>query len=182
MRPLTPKQEAFIVAWLVRRNSTRAYMDAYPGASYSTASGEGSRLFRDPRISLEIKKLLAAERERLAVTAQTVTDALAAMAFTTIGDVYTEEGTIIAPADMPRDVALAVKRIKRREILMATEGDAGKRKVIGYSIEIEMHDKVAPLRLLGLELGMFTEKVEQTADDALLVALREGRERALVGT
>ena len=34
--------------------------------------------------------------------------------------------------------------------------------VIGHVTKVEMHDKIAPLRLLGLELGMFGQKVEHT--------------------
>jgi hypothetical protein len=100
------------------------------------------------------------------------------MAFTSIADVYTLTGTISAPTDLPRDVAMAVKKLKRREI-GETDLETGEQRVVGHTVELEMVDKVAPLRLLGLELGMFSKKVEHTADDALLVALREGRERAL---
>lgn len=176
--PLTEKQEAFILAWMVRRNATRAYQDAYPGARYSTASAEGSRLFRDHRISQEIQKLLAEERIRLTSNAQTVTDTLAAMAFTSLADVLDDQGNVIPLTELPRDVALAIKKIKRREIIGLVDGQ---KAVVGHTIQVEMHDKVQPLRLLGLEVGMFTEKVVQSGDDAFLRALHEGRERALAG-
>lgn len=178
--PLTAKQEAFILAWMVRRNATKAYQDAYPGACYSTASAEGSRLFRDPRISQEIKKMLAEERIRLASNAQKVTDTLAALAFSSIADVLDDQGNVIPLTQLPRDIGQAVKKIKRREII-GVDLTTGEKKVVGHTIEVEMHDRVQPLRLLGLEVGLFTEKVEQSGDDAFLRALREGRERALSG-
>jgi hypothetical protein len=164
--------------WMVRRNATKAYRDAYPGACYSTASAEGSRLFRDHRISQEIQKLLAEERIRLASNAQKVTDALATLAFSSIADVLDDQGNVIPLTELPRDVALAVKRMRRREIIGQVDGQ---KAVVGHTIEVEMHDKVQPLRLLGLEVGLFTEKVEQSGDDAFLRALRGGRERALAG-
>ena len=54
-------------------------------------------------------------------------------------------------------------------------------KVIGYDVDVELHDAVTPLRLLGLELGMFTEKTEHTADDELIEAMRRGQALALAG-
>ena len=48
------------------------------------------------------------------------------------------------PADLPYPVALAVKKLRRKEILGAPN-DAGERQVIGHTIEVEMHDKIAPL-------------------------------------
>lgn len=180
--PLTEKQEAFVYAWMVRRCATKAYADSHPGVTYVTANCEGSKLFRDPRIATYIKRLLSEEAKRLESTYRKVSDTLAAMAFTTIGDVYEKDWSVIAPADLPRDVAVAVKKIRRKEILGGLDGESGGRQVIGYITEVEMHDKIAPLRLLGLELGMFTEKVKHTADDAILAAIKEGRERSLAGS
>lgn len=73
-------------------------------------------------------------------TARTVTDTIAAMAFGTISDVYAADGTVLAPV-VPRDVALAAKRIRRREIVGAPEGDIGKRQIVGHTVEIEMQDR-----------------------------------------
>jgi hypothetical protein len=42
-----------------------------------------------------------------------------------------------------------------------------------------MHDKVGLLNLLGQHIGLFSDKVEVTADDALLEVLRDSRHRAL---
>lgn len=175
--PLTEKQEAFIRLWMVRRNNTRAYAESHPGASYITANTEGSRLFHDPRISQRIKGLLEEESARLKSKAERVTENLAAMAFSSLADVYSQEGNLILPTDLPRDVALAVKKIKRREII-GKDAD-GKPAVIGHTVEVEMHEKTAALRLLGLEHGMFTEKVEHSmSDEQVLAALDRGRDRA----
>lgn len=88
------------------------------------------------------------------------------------------DGTIIPPNLMPADLAGAVKRIKRKEML-AKDAD-GKTIVIGHTVEVEMHDPLPALRLLGLEEGMFKEREDGDATaDALVVLLREARERAL---
>lgn len=176
--PLTAGQSRFIFNWMVRHNATRAYMDAYPNASYSTAQVEGSRLFRDPRISSEIRRLLEAQRERLMHDSDRVVRELAALAFSSVSDVMAEDGSLIPLTELPRDVAQAVKRIRRREIIGQVDGQ---KAVVGHMVEVEMHDKVQPLRLLGLVVGMFKERVEVTGEETWLAKLREGRKRALAG-
>jgi hypothetical protein len=91
---------------------------------------------------------LSQERKRLANNAQRVADTLAAMAFTPISDVFTKDGTLTAPADMPYPIALAVNKIRRKEILGMPDGETGKRQVIGHIVDVEMVDKVQPLCLL----------------------------------
>jgi len=174
---LTVSQERFIERWMVRRNATRAYGEAFPNANYGTCQKEGSVLFRDPRIAREIKRLLAEESKRLGVTTQKVSDHLAAIAFGTLADAIGADGEIMALEDLPRDVAVAVKKVKRQEIY-GKDGD-GARTIVGHTVEFDMHDKVRALHLLGIQAGMFTEKVEHTLDSDLLTAMAEGRARAL---
>lgn len=174
--PLTPGHEAFIRWYMVRRNITRAYMEAYPEASYSTAGCEGSKLFRDPRISTRINALLEQEAKRLESRAARVTESLAAMAFGNLADVYDKNGNLIPPTELPRDVALAIKKLKRKEII-GKDGE-GKAVVVGHNVEVEMHERTPALRLLGLEHGMFVEKVQHSMSDAeVLAALDRGRDR-----
>lgn len=51
--------------------------------------------------------------------------------------------------------------------------------MIGHTIKIELVDKLAALRLLGQHYGLFADKMEHSADDDLLQAIREGRARSL---
>ena len=117
------------------------------------------------------------QRKRLARSANRALDELSALAFSSLSDVYTKDGAIIAPADMPRDISVAVKKIKRKEIV-GKDAD-GNQAVIGHTVEVEMHDKLGPLTKLGLHHGLFTARVEHSADEDLLQAIREGRARSL---
>jgi terminase small subunit-like protein len=174
--PLTAAQERFVLCWMVRRNSTRAYADSHPGANYSTCMSEGSRTYHDPKISQELRRLLDEEAKRLSHSSRKVTEHLAAIAFSAISDVFDADGKVIEPAAMPRDVAVAVKKLKRRE-LRSKDGD-----IIGHTVEVEMADKIQALRLLGLNVGLFADKVEHSADDALIEAMRAARARALAAS
>jgi hypothetical protein len=180
--PMTPAQEAFIAHWLVRRNATRAYQDAYPEASYSTASSEGSRLFHDPRISQEIKAALAEERKHLAQDGKRVIAELSALAFCNLADVYTTTGTMVAPTDLPRYVAAAIKKVKRREIVEKTlDAESGEvvERVVGHTIELEMQDKGKALHALAVHHGLLVEQIEVGKVGDFARRIQEGRERAL---
>ena len=179
--PLTEKQRAFIRWWMVRRNITRAYMESHPEASYDTARTEGSRLYHDPRIALQIRQLLDEEAERLKSDGQRVSNELAAMGFSSLSDILDRDGNVVNPVNLDREIASAIKKMKRKEMIAMAADEGGNKveKVIGHIIEVEMHDKIQPLRLLGMEAGMFKEKVEHTADDELLAALAEARARSL---
>jgi len=82
--------------------------------------------------------------------------------------------------DLPRETALAVKKIKRTEMVVTYLN--GVKRVVRHTIEVEIYDPIQPLRMLGLELGLFTETVARGAGNALVEALRRRRARALART
>ena len=152
-KPLSCAMQHFIAAYLVRNNATRAYQDAYPEASWAAANTLGSRLLRDVRISTEIRRLTRERAKRLEAKARRIDDALAAKAFAAISDVFDRDGMVIPPHELPRDTALAIRKIKRTQI--QRPGHDGEPKVVGHTVEVEMVDAVQPLRLLGERLGLF---------------------------
>ncbi len=158
-KPLTPAMESFIDHYMVRHNATRAYLDSHPGASYQTAATEGSRLYRDPRVSSAIEKLLADQRAQVRATAKRVLEEAAALAFSNLADTIDRDGNFIAPDKLPRHVGVALKKVKRREILGPTDKETGERQVVGHTVEFEMHDKPGALKLLALHFGVFAEPV-----------------------
>lgn len=176
--PLTPRQKMFILYWMVRRNSTRAYMDAYPDASYETARTEGSKLFRDPRITSQLRDRLEAEVKRLESTQQRITETLAALAFSNLADIFAADGSLPPLTEIPREVALAVRKIRCREIVRVDPA-TGERQVVRRTVEVELHDKAQALRLLGVELGMFTDKVVGMSEAALVLALLDAPRKML---
>ena len=176
--PLTRRQEQFIAHWMVHRNATRAYSRAYPDACRSTAQVEGSRLFRDPRISSEIDRRLTQEQRGLRRELKGVVHGLAALAFSKISDIYDRNGAVISPAKWPMPVALAVKRFKIRE-MRGPPDESGRRQSTLLSVEVEFHDKATALRLLGEYCGLFSGKSAEDTDDRFVSALRESRKRSL---
>lgn len=129
--------------------------------------------------SLAIRQSVAEAKKRLALEADRVLDELSALAFSAIADVYDREGKLIPPHELWRDVAAAVKKVKRRELLGPTDEEPGERKVIGHVVELELHDKVAPLMALGRHFGLFSDKLEVEAGDRLIEVMRAARKRTL---
>ena len=116
----------------------------------------------DPLIRAEIDRRTALLLDRYGITAERVLNELAKIAFSTAVDVFDEDGKPLRPQDVPLEVAAAIKSYR-----VDSEGQAS----------IEMHDKLAALRHLGSQYGLFTERVEVNAGEALVKAIREARER-----
>jgi hypothetical protein len=102
------------------------------------------------------------------------------MAFGNVSDVFNGAGQIIAPHELPRHVSAAVKELKRTEITGGVDEETGQPKVLGYTTEVKMHDKVASLRLLGMHFGVFNDQVELTLGKDFAAALEAGSQRATV--
>ncbi len=70
---LTEAQKVFVMEFIkCKRNATRAYMVAYPDASYHTASREGPSLMRVPKIAAEIALQSRLRLARMEVEAEQV--------------------------------------------------------------------------------------------------------------
>lgn len=176
---MTPAMELFVARFLVRFCASAAYRDSHPAAAQSTAETEGSRLLRDPRVASEIKRRLDETKERLRCDGDRVLWEVCAIAFSSISDAFNKDGTLIPLCDMPRDIAVGIKKYKRIEILGPAMDGTEQRSVVGYRVEIEMADKLAALKALGQHLKLFVEKVEHRGADELVAAITAGRERAL---
>jgi len=178
-RPLTDGQRVFIGRFLIHYNATRAYREAFPEAKLSTAESEGSRLKADPRITQELNRALGQLTARYRHTAERTLDTLALIAFSNIADVFDENGRLIAPKDMPREVAAAIRKLERTEI-KGRDAD-GNPIVTGHTMSVELWDKLAALRMLGQHYGPFVQRVEVAAAGGrdFASALREARERAM---
>lgn len=174
---LTPKQQMFIERYVLTLNATQAYQEAFQGCTWTSANSHGSALLKDSRIALEIKRRLAPQLERYRPDAANILAEFANLAFSNVRDLYDEDGALIPVHKLPARVTAAMKKVKSREIT-ATDLVSGEEKVIGHVHEVEMIDKVRPLHLLGLQEGLFGEKIELQAGTGFAEALRELRERA----
>lgn len=178
MAELTDKQKAFVLEYLVDLNATQAAIRA--GYSARTAEQQGSRLLRNVQVQEAIRQGQAERAERTQVTADRVVQELAALAFANMGDFLTigADGTVQMDFTRLREADLrAVTKFTQRHIPAGEGPDIVETK-------FELGSKVQALTKLGEYLGMFKQKVEHSADDALSQLMREidGRTRGIPGT
>jgi phage terminase small subunit len=150
-KKLTSKQEVFVAEYLKDLNATQAAIRA--GYSKKTAESIGAENLRKPQIQSKIQEAMAKRSERTQVDQDNVIKELAKVAFSNMCDVADwgpEIGIRLHESDSISDTARgAVQKIKRR---LSKDND-GNYSV--DSLEIQLHDKLKALEMLGRHLGMF---------------------------
>jgi phage terminase small subunit len=150
---LSPKQYRFVCEYMIDHNGSQAYIRA--GYSPNGASEGASRLLANVRVARVVAQLEAEAWKRLGVDAQRVREELAKVALANAGDIIDAKDANVLPGASRHDTA-AIKSVKVKRI-PTEDGDIVERQV-------ELHDKIGALKLLGQDLGMFKEivKLEET--------------------
>lgn len=159
------RHSLFVREYLIDRNATQAAIRA--GYSPKTARQQGARLLSRADVAAQVAAVASATLDRLDVTKERITRELAKIAFSDPRDYSTwgpklrrfldKNGVmhetsgveLIAAEDLEDDAAAAISEIG--------EGRQG--------IKIKLHDKVAALKMLGSELGMFRDRQPGDAPD-----------------
>jgi phage terminase small subunit len=145
-RPLTERRRRFVAEYLIDRNGTAAYRRAFPGAAYTTARTESSRLLANPNIRAEVD---AARREhacRCRVSRDRIIRELAAVAFADIGDVIGDDWRPLPLTEIP---PAARRTVARLSIRRAPDGSE--------SVSVVLCSKLAALDKLCRHLGLYRE-------------------------
>ena len=152
-RPLTLKQQLFCEAYMVHFNGTRAYLHSHPKANYGTARKEASRLLVHPSIVRQIEALRAGVISRYRHSADETLNLLCCIASAAISDAFDAQGALIPPNKMPREIAIAIRKLAVSEVLEVA-GENSEVMAAYRTFKIELHDKVAALRLLAQHCGV----------------------------
>lgn len=154
---LTPKQEAFVLAWLETGNASHAYRTAYSVRSMTVKSinEQASKVLAHPKVAARVAELRAISEERSLVTNEMVTREYARIAFASIDDVmsWNRHGAIVKDsASLSRDVLAAVKSVKAKTWTEYTED--GRERIVS-EVEVTMHDKKGSLDSIAKIRAMF---------------------------
>lgn len=144
-RDLTPKQRAFVAAYLsepAKWNATRAA----EAAGYAEPNKQGPRLL----VNVGIKAAISAALDELAMPANEVLERIAEIARSSLEDFIDDAGEI--------DV-VAAKRAGKAQLLKSYSIAETK---YGTTVRVEQHDRLAALALLGKAHGVFVEKVDHS--------------------
>ncbi|HJZ55725.1 MAG TPA: terminase small subunit [Gemmataceae bacterium] len=155
----TPKQQAFIDAYLADPNGTRAYLAAYPGVSYATAGTEARRLLKNPAIRAEIRAGRAALERAAKVKATEVVRAAARVMRADPLDLFEPgpdgEDRLRPMRRVPYSMRKAIASFKVRRVSRRRVGQ-GKDEVeeTVEVIEVRLNDRMAAITTLMKHLGL----------------------------
>lgn len=143
---LTPKQEAFVVEYLVDLNATQAAIRA--GFSKKTAESQGSRLLRNVKVLALIEKSKKDREQRTLVTADWV--------ILNLKEVAERCMTNVPVMEFDHTEKAMVQKTAR---VVDKDGKLGKEVGI---YEFDSSGANRALELLGKHLVLFTDKVDTT--------------------
>ena len=157
---LTPKQDAFVRAYLETGNSSQAYRRAYdisPSTKPGTVDKRAFELMRHPKVARRLSEEQAKIAKRHELTIDRIAAEFATIAFADPGQFFEwgPDGVKVKPKE-------SLTPEQRRAIgeLSQTVTEAG------GTIRVKLHDKLAALQALGKHLGFFREDAAAAASEA----------------
>lgn len=147
------------------------------GYSETVAKTDSHSVFGREDVQAEIKRRQDMAGKRAEVNEDWIVERLRRIAEAELGDVlvFDEDGTpSLDMSKMSAEMRYALTGVRVRKYNQGRGEDAS--PVV--EISPTMADKLRALEMLAKYLGMFTDKVEITADDDLMARLVEGRKRA----
>ena len=152
------KQKRFCAEYLVDLNATQAAIRA--GYSPASAGSIGYELLKKPDIRARIDKGIAEQERRTGINADRVLRELGRIALVSAPDLVNMDDASLKEGASADDLA-AIASVKVKTI----PGPMGD----GFEREIRLADKLKALELIGKHLGMFTDKVELNAVEAVQI-------------
>lgn len=172
---LTPKQQMFVVEYLVDLNATKAAMRAGYSDNEKSAGVQGSRLLENVKIKAAIETAMAERGKRTEITGDTVLKRINTYADFDPAEFYNQNGKLKSIHDIPLEVRKCIKSIK---IFEEFEGFGQDRKQIGETVEVTWLDRLKANELLGRHHKLFTDKIEIEDKTAISERIRRARARA----
>lgn len=149
-RPLTPRQAAFVAAYLVCGIATQALVEA--GYSPKSADSQASHVLRLPQVRAAIRAGESAKLDRTLLTAERVLEEHRRLAFSDIGHLFTTDGKLKPIRSLPAEIRSCISSVKvMKRNLIAGDG------VAEDVIEIKLWDKNKALENLMKHFGLMVD-------------------------
>lgn len=168
------RRTIFVREYLVDRNGTRAAIAA--GYAPRSASVTSCRLLRNAKVRAAVSELTEERLERLEVTADTVLQELAKIAFANMKDYWSvrDDGSVYV--DLSRITAVQAAGLADLRI-DEYESETGRIR----RTRVKIGPKTRALELLGKHLKLWTDRAEAAHDVTLSERMKRARERVLRG-
>jgi len=167
-RGLTEKEKVFAEAYMVNGfNATRAYLKAYPKTkNENLAAVKGHTLLRKGKVAEYLDKRKAELRERAKIDEDRILKEEACLALLDIGKLFGDDGTLVAPNELPEEVRRAVSSVQITETVV--EGE-----VTGRKFRYKFWDKGKSLERVSRMLGLYKDRLGIDGDLTIRDALDE---------
>lgn len=161
-RALTPKQEAFCLAYIQTGNASEAYRRSYDASKMKdkTIWEKASVLLSDGKVSARVKELRASVTELGIMSAQEALEEATRLARFDIRKLYRADGSPIPIHELDEDTARCIAGV---DITEEYAGSGEDRAFVGYTKKYRTHDKNAALEKLFRHHGLYEKDNRQTA-------------------
>lgn len=155
------RQVRFAQEYCVDHNATQAAIRA--GYAAKTANIHSSRLLANASVRARIAEVQAKLALRVEVSQERVVEGIIDVGFSNITDIisWDADGSafhMVASEDLPAAVRRSVKKIKVKRTRQVSGSRADPEVWEIENIEIELHDKLKALELIGKHVGMWPAK------------------------
>lgn len=163
-RGITPKQEAFALAYLKLGNASQAYRVAYDasGMTSKTITEAASRLLKNSNVAAMVAQVAEKTAEKAGITVERTLAELAKIAYHDPRTILKADGTVLPINEWPDGAAGALSSLEVDEI------QVGQVKV-GEARKVKFWDKNAALEKAMKHLGLF-EKDNKQGQPTIIMA------------
>ena len=175
---LTPKQQMFVLEYLVDLNATQAALRA--GYSAKTAGKAGTKNTQKGPIKEAIDAAMAERARRVNLSADRVLQELALIGFANMADfIHVDESGMVQALPfetLAEGQSRIVKKVKDKRVIRSTKGTEDNPdgdQILDATFEFELCDKVKSLELLARHLGLLHDKTEVDLKQPVQITIKK---------
>lgn len=172
---LSAKQKLFCQRWLIHRNASRAYREAYETNDDNVCAVEGHRNLRKPNIRRFLDIKLEEIEDRFDMDLDKCLKGMFRIASANMLDYINLDGTVNL-SELTHDQAAAIQEVTV-ETYEERTGRGDETETV-KKVKLKLYDKKGALKDLGQHFGGFKTKVEHSVTEDLADAIKKARERS----
>jgi phage terminase small subunit len=157
---LNPMQRRFCDEYLMDFDAGAAYLRAgYKAGTRKLAQDAASRLLANGAVGRYLVGRQSALQAMAEVDQAAIMRQLVWMGMGDVRGLFNADGSVREITELTAQQAALIQSIEIQEIEAVVNGE---REVIGHTKRIRMVDRIKPVHLLGLQLGMFAQQHKHT--------------------
>jgi phage terminase small subunit len=157
---LNPMQRRFCDEYLMDFDAGAAYLRAgYKAGTRKLAQDAASRLLANEAVGRYLVGRQSALQAMAEVDQAAIMRQLVWMGMGDVRGLFNADGSVREITELTAQQAALIQSIEIQEIEAVVNGE---REVVGHTKRIRMVDRIKPVHLLGLQLGMFAQQHKHT--------------------